>query len=189
MGRQNRPRIEDILEVRCPVCLVPPTAFCRRAVREFRASTDKALAAAGTPPSHIERLWLRQGHGPADFPALRAGLGSVPPRRKLRVSLSPGRGARPAAREFWPGLSLPRDAAERELARRCAPASWAAFMDQLALSARAEVIRTAPAQARWREQGWGRTTRYGTEVDDDAGQRHVRAVPGVRAGGRAAVRR
>jgi hypothetical protein len=63
--------VEQILEVWCLVCLAPPGQWCRREMSEFRSLRDRVLAAQGTPRSHMERLWLRQGHDPAGPPPCR----------------------------------------------------------------------------------------------------------------------
>lgn len=66
-------RAEQILEVPCPKCGAGAHQFCNRR-RDKLSRQGKALAAAGTPPSHQERMWLRQGHSEEEFPALRAGI-------------------------------------------------------------------------------------------------------------------
>lgn len=69
----RRFRAEEILEVACPKCGVAPGRFCNRRGDKL-SKQGKVLAASGTPPSHQERMWLRQGHSEEDFPALRAGI-------------------------------------------------------------------------------------------------------------------
>lgn len=75
----NRPTTEQVMEVWCLVCQAPPGQFCDRS-RDWTPSTpdELAKAAAGTPPSHIERLWLRQGHDPAGLPPRRRGRRGKP---------------------------------------------------------------------------------------------------------------
>jgi hypothetical protein len=69
----SRPKVEEILEIACPVCAAPPGRFCDRSDWFPRSAAGKALKAAGTPPSHAERMWShpKQGHGPAEFGELR----------------------------------------------------------------------------------------------------------------------
>lgn len=57
--------VEQILEMWCLVCLAPPGSGRLRKTSEFCGLRDRILAVQGTPPSHMERMWLRQGHDPA----------------------------------------------------------------------------------------------------------------------------
>jgi hypothetical protein len=68
---QGRVKVEQILEVHCPKCGARPHQWCDRAGDRL-SKRGKALAGAGTPPSHTERMWKRQGHEEHEFPALRA---------------------------------------------------------------------------------------------------------------------
>lgn len=68
---QSRYRCEEILEVPCPRCGAWPHAWCDR-TGDRLSKRGQALARAGTPPSHQERMWLRQGHDESEFPALLA---------------------------------------------------------------------------------------------------------------------
>ena len=63
-------RTEEILDVACPRCGAAPGKFCDRKGERLSAG-GRRLRAEGTPPSHQERMWLRQGHDPADFDSLR----------------------------------------------------------------------------------------------------------------------
>lgn len=91
-GYRGRFRTEQILEVACPVCAAAPGRFCDR--KGDRLSRQgKALAASGTPPSHTERMWLRQGHAEDEFPALRAGI---------KPGNYPAKGRDRRERELWP---------------------------------------------------------------------------------------
>jgi hypothetical protein len=78
----GRYRAEQILEVGCPRCGRPAGQFCNRDFDKL-SRHGRELRAAGTPPSHQERMWLRQGHDPSEFDALRAGIkpGDYPHKR------------------------------------------------------------------------------------------------------------
>ena len=69
----SRPEKEQILEVACPVCGAAQMAWCDRSGDRGYLSTARGrrMAAEGTPASHQERKWIRQGHDPAEFPVLR----------------------------------------------------------------------------------------------------------------------
>ena len=67
---RERFRTEQILEVACPKCAAVPGRFCDRKGERLSAG-GRRLRAEGSPPSHQERMWLRQGHDPAEFDALR----------------------------------------------------------------------------------------------------------------------
>ena len=86
---QQRYKTEQILEVGCPKCGAKPHAWCDRAGDKL-SKHGQALLRAGTPPSHQERMWVRQGHAPHEFPALLA---------KQR----PGRWDEPMSRTGKPG--------------------------------------------------------------------------------------
>lgn len=66
-------KVEQILEVDCPKCGARASTFCDRTGDKLRGQ-GKWLASQGMPPSHTERMWLRQGHDPLDFGELRQGL-------------------------------------------------------------------------------------------------------------------
>ncbi len=68
---QSRFKCEQILEVGCPKCSAPPHKWCDRDGDKL-SKQGRALLKAGTPPSHQERMWTRQGHAPHEFPALLA---------------------------------------------------------------------------------------------------------------------
>ena len=68
---QQRYKTEQILEVGCPKCSAPPHKWCDRADEKL-SKQGMALLKAGTPPSHQERMWIRQGHAEHEFPALLA---------------------------------------------------------------------------------------------------------------------
>jgi hypothetical protein len=69
----RRYKTEEILEVVCPSCGAAAHCWCDRSADRLTGA-GRRLRAQGTPPSHTERMWLRQGHDPVEFPALRAGL-------------------------------------------------------------------------------------------------------------------
>ena len=68
---QNRYKTEQLLEVHCPKCRAKPQEWCDRDGEKL-GRRARAMARAGTPPSHQERMWLRQGHEEREFPALLA---------------------------------------------------------------------------------------------------------------------
>ncbi len=68
---QQRYKVEQILEVRCPECGAKPHQWCDRSGDKL-SRRGRALERAGTPPSHQQRMWLRQGHAEHEFPALLA---------------------------------------------------------------------------------------------------------------------
>ena len=68
---QARPKTEQILEVSCPKCGAKPHEWCDRAGDRL-TPRGQALRKEGTPPSHEERMWSRQGHEPTKFPVLKA---------------------------------------------------------------------------------------------------------------------
>jgi hypothetical protein len=68
---QNRYKTEQILQVECPKCHAGPQEWCDRSADKL-SRRGKALRNAGTPPSHQERMWSRQGHDESEFPALLA---------------------------------------------------------------------------------------------------------------------
>ena len=67
----SRFKTEEILEVHCPKCHAKPQEWCDRDGEKL-GRRARAMARAGTPPSHQERMWLRQGHEEREFPALLA---------------------------------------------------------------------------------------------------------------------
>ena len=71
-GLEEKPLItaEQILEVECPVCKVPPGTKC-----------DRSKKRAGK--SHVERMWIRQGHKPEELKALRQRMEAA--RHEARV--------------------------------------------------------------------------------------------------------
>lgn len=69
----RRFRTEEILEVHCPKCGARPHDFCNRD-QDRLSAVGRSLRSRGTPPSHTERLWLRQGHDPSEFAAMRAKI-------------------------------------------------------------------------------------------------------------------
>jgi hypothetical protein len=68
---QQRYKTEQILEVDCPRCGARPHKWCDRAGDKL-SKLGQRLLKAGTPPSHQERMWTRQGHAEHEFPALLA---------------------------------------------------------------------------------------------------------------------
>jgi len=68
---QGRVKCEEILEVSCPKCGAKPHAWCDRTGDKLNKH-GQALLKAGTPPSHQERMWIRQGHAEHELPGLRA---------------------------------------------------------------------------------------------------------------------
>jgi hypothetical protein len=59
----------QILEVGCPVCGAKPGEPCSRTGRSYRTrnggrwvTRTRALRDGEIPPSHQQRMWLRQGH-------------------------------------------------------------------------------------------------------------------------------
>ena len=68
---QGRVKCEEILEVGCPKCGAKPHAWCDRAGEKL-SKQGQQLTKAGTPPSHQERMWVRQGHAEHELPGLRA---------------------------------------------------------------------------------------------------------------------
>ena len=68
---QQRYKCEQILEVGCPRCGAKPHKWCDRAGDKL-SKFGQRLLKAGTPPSHQERMWVRQGHAEHEFPALLA---------------------------------------------------------------------------------------------------------------------
>jgi hypothetical protein len=68
---QSRFKAEEILEVGCPKCGAKPHQWCDRAADKL-SKRGQELRKAGTPPSHTERMWIRQGHAEHEFPALLA---------------------------------------------------------------------------------------------------------------------
>lgn len=99
---QSRFKTEQILEVSCPKCGAAPQKWCDRAGEKL-SRAGAALRRAGTPPSHQERMWLRQGHDPREFPALlarqRPGLWDEPAPPAAAVVPGPRPGCTPCARE------------------------------------------------------------------------------------------
>jgi hypothetical protein len=103
----GRYKVEDIMEVGCPKCGARPHKWCDRSGDKL-SRRGKELLAAGTPPHHQERMWIRQGHLVAEFPSLLA-------RQR------PGRWDESAPR---PGKSAPRrpnGRADRAARRACQP--------------------------------------------------------------------
>jgi hypothetical protein len=112
---QNRYKTEQILEVNCPRCGALPQEWCHRDAEKL-SRYGKARMKAGVPPSHQERMWLRQGHDEREFPALlarqRPGWDESAPRAgmpgKGNLSLVPSRGGcGPCARERMLRIGLP----------------------------------------------------------------------------------
>lgn len=68
---QSRFKCEQLLEVGCPRCGAKPHAWCDRGGDKL-SKRGHQLLKAGTPPSHQERMWTRQGHAEHEFPALLA---------------------------------------------------------------------------------------------------------------------
>ena len=68
---QQRYRIEQLLEVSCPKCGARPRDWCDRTDGEL-TQRGRELLKAGTPPSHQERMWARQGHDERELPVLLA---------------------------------------------------------------------------------------------------------------------
>jgi endogenous inhibitor of DNA gyrase (YacG/DUF329 family) len=68
---QNRYKFEEILGVECPKCGAKPQEWCDRSGDKL-GRRARAMLRAGTPPSHQERMWSRQGHDESEFPALLA---------------------------------------------------------------------------------------------------------------------
>lgn len=64
-------RTEQILEIECPECGAKPGRFCDRK-GDWLSREGRRLLAEGTPPSHTERMWLRQGHLESEFGEMRA---------------------------------------------------------------------------------------------------------------------
>lgn len=69
----SRPTAEQILEVDCLKCGALAGRWCDRSGDRGYLSTARGrrMAAEGTPASHQERKWTRQGHDPAEFAGLR----------------------------------------------------------------------------------------------------------------------
>jgi hypothetical protein len=103
----SRFRTEEILEVECPKCGALPHKWCNREGEKL-GRRARAMLKAGTPPSHQERMWLRQGHDEREFPALlarqrpgweeSAPRAGIPGKGSLSVVPSQG-GCGPCARE------------------------------------------------------------------------------------------
>jgi hypothetical protein len=98
----GRYKCEQILEVACPKCGARPHQWCDRTGEKLtRRGTEQRNA--GTPPSHTERMWSRQGHEPHEFPGLLARQKPgrwdepAPPRRPPRAVREAQ--CRPCARE------------------------------------------------------------------------------------------
>ncbi len=68
----NRPKIEEILMFPCIRCCQPAGSWCKRDPAEFRSWAKQALCADGTPPHHVERLWLAQGKTVVEIMDLRS---------------------------------------------------------------------------------------------------------------------
>ena len=68
---QQRYKTEQILEVGCPRCDARPHQWCDRDGDKL-SKQGTVKAKAGTPPSHQERLWTRQGHAEHELPGLTA---------------------------------------------------------------------------------------------------------------------
>ena len=68
---QGRVKCEEILEVGCPDCGAKPGQWCDRTGDKL-SRQGQQLAKAGTPPSHQDRMWIRQGHAEHELPGLRA---------------------------------------------------------------------------------------------------------------------
>ena len=70
---ESRPKTEQILGERCPVCGAAPMAWCDRSGDRgyLRTARGRRMVAEGTPASHQERKWAWQGHDPSEFPELR----------------------------------------------------------------------------------------------------------------------
>ena len=111
---QQRYKCEEILEVSCPKCGAEPHKWCDRADEKL-SKRGRALLGSGTPPSHQERMWRRQGHADHEFAALlakqRPGLWdeSVPRSGKPASRPSPRGGCTPCAteRKIREGLRSP----------------------------------------------------------------------------------
>ena len=63
---QSRFKCEQILEVGCPRCGAKPHKWCDRNGDRL-SKHGRALLKAGTPPSHQERMWTRQGHASTSY--------------------------------------------------------------------------------------------------------------------------
>ena len=68
---QQRYKTEQILEVGCPKCGAAPHKWCVRDGEKL-SRRGQSLTKAGTPPSHQERMWIRQGHAEHEIPGLIA---------------------------------------------------------------------------------------------------------------------
>jgi hypothetical protein len=68
---QQRYKVEQLTEVSCPKCGARPGEWCDRG-GERLSKHGQSLRKAGTPPSHQERMWTRQGHAEHEFPGLLA---------------------------------------------------------------------------------------------------------------------
>jgi len=100
----SRFKTEQLLEVRCPKCGALPGKWCDRDGEQL-SKQGHALLKAGTPPSHQERLWTRQGHAEHELPGLlvrqRPGWDEAAPRAgkpAVRPAAHSG-GCAPCARE------------------------------------------------------------------------------------------
>ena len=115
---QQRYKCEQILEVGCPRCGAPPHKWCNRDGDNL-SKHGMALLKAGTPPSHQERMWTRQGHAEHEFPALlakqRPGCWDEAMKRTGNPSARPAArgGCGPCSRERairaenrWPGFPV-----------------------------------------------------------------------------------
>jgi len=92
---EGRYKTEEILEVGCPRCGVLPGQFCDRDGERLRGRAAE-LRSQGTPPSHQERMWIRQGHTVADLGRLRARSQPVRyDRPRPRPPAAAGRDSRP----------------------------------------------------------------------------------------------
>jgi hypothetical protein len=70
---QGRYKTEEILEVGCPRCGSLPHRFCDRSGDRL-TRRGEMLRRQGIPPSHQERMWLRQGHDLAELAGLRVAI-------------------------------------------------------------------------------------------------------------------
>lgn len=101
---QSRFKCEQILEVGCPKCGALPHKWCDRSADKL-SGEGRRLLKAGTPPSHQERMWTRQGHAPHEFPGLLA---------KQRPGWDEDKPGKPARRSAARGECTPC-AAERKV--------------------------------------------------------------------------
>ena len=99
---QSRFKCEQILEVGCPKCSARPHEWCDRDGDRL-SRQGRALLKAGTPPSHQERMWTRQGHAEHEFPGLlakqRPGCWDGPMKRTGKPLVRARGGCTPCATE------------------------------------------------------------------------------------------